>query len=115
MPLLDPAQTAALLEPLTELVRAAGRAILDVPRNGLIAVQKVDGSPVTQADRNADQIIAECLAHVAPGVPVVSEERPAPDGGLDESFFMIDPLDGTREYIAGRDEYAVNIALVTHG
>ena len=112
-PILSPAEAASLLEPLTELVRAAGRAILDVPRNGLVTVKKTDGSPVTQADHNADQIIAEGLARLVPHIPVVSEEHAAPDGPLDGSFFMIDPLDGTREFVAGRDEYSVNIALVT--
>lgn len=114
-PLLSPSETAALLEPLTALVRAAGRAILDVPRSGLMTVKKTDGSPLTQADRNADQIIVDGLTRIAPGIPVVSEERAAPETPLDGSFFMIDPLDGTREFVAGRDEYSVNIALVTRG
>src|SRR6478735_8967276 len=101
-PILSPAEAASLLEPLTELVRAAGRAILDVPRNGLVTVKKTDGSPVTQADHNADRIIAEGLERLAPHIPVVSEEHAAPQTPLDGSFFMIDPLDGTREFVAGR-------------
>jgi 3'(2'), 5'-bisphosphate nucleotidase len=115
MPLIDAKDTPALLEPLTELVRAAGRAILDVPRGALFVEAKGDGSPVTQADRNADLIIVEGLKRIAPGITIVSEERPAPDDALDQSFFIIDPLDGTREYVAGRDEFTVNIALVTRG
>lgn len=114
-PVLSPTDAAALIAPLTELVRAAGRAILDVPRGGLMTVKKIDGSPLTQADRNADQIIVEGLTRLAPDIPVVSEERAAPETPLDGSFFMIDPLDGTREFVAGRDEYSVNIALVTRG
>lgn len=114
-PVLSATEAAALLEPLTGIVRAAGRAILDVPRTGLMTVKKTDGSPLTQADRNADQIIVDGLTRLAPGIPVVSEERAAPDVPLDGSFFMIDPLDGTREFVAGRDEYSVNIALVTNG
>lgn len=115
MPLIDAKDLSPLLEPLTELVRAAGRAIMEVPRGALVIEQKGDGSPVTQADRNADQIIVEGLKRIAPGITIVSEERPAPDDALDESVFIIDPLDGTREYVAGRDEFTVNIALVTRG
>ena len=107
---------AALLEPLTDLVIRAGAAILAVNRAAMRIEGKLDGSPVTEADLAADRIIADGLAQLAPQVPAVSEERvdlakPAYDG----SFFLIDPLDGTKEFVAGRDEYTVNVALVTNG
>ena len=107
---------AALLEPLTDLVIRAGAAILAVDRAAMRIEGKLDGSPVTEADLAADRIIADGLAQLAPQVPAVSEERvdlakPAYDG----SFFLIDPLDGTKEFVAGRDEYTVNVALVTNG
>lgn len=107
---------AALLEPLTDLVIRAGAAILAVNRAAMRIEGKLDGSPVTEADLAADRIIAEGLARLAPQVPALSEERvglakPAYDG----SFFLIDPLDGTKEFLAGRDEYTVNVALVTNG
>ena len=77
---------------------------------------KVDGSPVTEADLAADRIIGDGLARLAPEIPVLSEERvhlaKPPYGG---SFFLIDPLDGTKEFVAGRDEFTVNLALVTDG
>jgi 3'(2'), 5'-bisphosphate nucleotidase len=78
---------------------------------------KEDGSPVTEADLAADRIIGEGLARLVPQVPALSEERvhlakPPYDSG---SFFLIDPLDGTKEFVAGRAEFTVNLALVTGG
>ena len=107
---------AALLEPLTDLVIRSGAAILAVNRAAMRVEGKLDGSPVTEADLAADRIIAEGLARIAPQVPALSEERvnlakPPYDG----SFFLIDPLDGTKEFVAGRDEFTVNLALVTNG
>jgi 3'(2'), 5'-bisphosphate nucleotidase len=107
---------AALMEPLTELVIRAGAAILAVNRAAMRVEGKLDGSPVTEADLAADWIIAEGLARLLPQVPALSEERvnlakPPYDG----SFFLIDPLDGTKEFVAGRDEFTVNLALVTNG
>jgi 3'(2'), 5'-bisphosphate nucleotidase len=107
---------AALLEPLTDLVVRAGAAILAVNRAAMRIEGKLDGSPVTEADLAADRIIAEGLARLAPQVPAVSEERVGlAKPGYDGSFFLIDPLDGTKEFLAGRDEYTVNVALVTNG
>jgi 3'(2'), 5'-bisphosphate nucleotidase len=107
---------AALMEPLTDLVIRAGAAILAVNRAAMRIEGKLDGSPVTEADLAADRIIAEGLTRLAPQVPALSEERvnlakPAYAG----SFFLIDPLDGTKEFVAGRDEFTVNVALVTNG
>jgi 3'(2'), 5'-bisphosphate nucleotidase len=107
---------AALLAPLTELVIRAGNAILAVNRTAMRVEGKSDGSPVTEADMAADRIIAEGLAWLAPELPAFSEERvhsarPPYEG----SFFVIDPLDGTKEFIAGRNEFTVNVALVTNG
>jgi 3'(2'), 5'-bisphosphate nucleotidase len=107
---------AALMEPLTDLVIRAGAAILSVNRAAMRIEGKLDGSPVTEADLAADRIIVEGLARIAPQVPALSEERvdlatPPYDG----SFFLIDPLDGTKEFVAGRDEFTVNLALVTKG
>ena len=107
---------AALLEPLTDLVIRAGAAILAVNRTAMRVEGKLDGSPVTEADLAADRIIAEGLARIAPQVPAVSEERVnLAEPSYNGSFFLIDPLDGTKEYVAGRDEFTVNLALVTNG
>jgi 3'(2'), 5'-bisphosphate nucleotidase len=115
-PVIDSEAAARLLEPLTKLVVAAGNAILAVNRSVMKVDGKTDGSPVTEADLAADRIIAEGLAQLAPHIPSLSEER-AREALLPyrDSFFLIDPLDGTKEFIAGRDEFTVNLALVTHG
>jgi 3'(2'), 5'-bisphosphate nucleotidase len=109
-------EAAALLGPLTDLVVKAGEAILAINRRAMKVHGKHDGSPVTEADLAADCIIADGLAQIAPDVPVLSEERvQAAQPPFHGSFFLVDPLDGTKEFVAGRDEYTVNIALVTEG
>lgn len=116
---IDAVAARALVEPLTGLVAQAGKAILSVKRTSMRIEGKADGSPVTEADHAADLIVAEGLKRIAQGVPVLSEERtdPAarPYGAYGGSFFLVDPLDGTKEFIAGRSEFTVNIALITHG
>jgi 3'(2'), 5'-bisphosphate nucleotidase len=115
-PAIDLDTAATLMQPLTDLVVRAGAAILAVNRGAMKIDGKLDGSPVTEADLAADRIIADGLARLIPDVPALSEERvhlakPRYDG----SFFLIDPLDGTKEFVAGRDEFTVNLALVTNG
>jgi 3'(2'), 5'-bisphosphate nucleotidase len=115
-PALDVDQAAAMIAPLTELVARAGAAILAVDRKAMAVEGKPDGSPVTEADLAADRIIAAGLARLFPDIPTLSEERlqlarPPYPGRL----FLIDPLDGTKEFVAGRKEFTVNIALVVGG
>lgn len=108
--LLDDGLAAAL----STLVSQAGRAILEVARGPLAVTEKADHSPVTAADRAAQDVILGGLARLLPGVPVVSEEsddNAGRDFG-DAPFVLVDPLDGTREFVAGTDDYAVNVALV---
>jgi 3'(2'), 5'-bisphosphate nucleotidase len=115
-PVIDRDSAAALMEPLTDLVVRAGAAILSLNRAAMKIDGKADGSPVTEADLVADRIIAEGLAWLIPDVPVLSEEcahLAKPPYGA--SFFLIDPLDGTKEFVAGRNEFTVNLALVTNG
>ncbi|XUM24368.1 3'(2'),5'-bisphosphate nucleotidase CysQ [Bradyrhizobium oligotrophicum S58] len=107
---------AALMTPLTELVVEAAHAILAVNRRAMAVTDKSDGSPVTEADLAADRVIAEGLARLAPAIPALSEERVGASAGpFKGSFFLIDPLDGTKEFVAGRGEFTVNLALVTGG
>jgi 3'(2'), 5'-bisphosphate nucleotidase len=109
-------EAAALMDPLTALVVKAGEAILAVNRRAMKVHGKDDGSPVTEADLAADRIIADGLAQIAPDVPTLSEERvQAANPPFRGSFFLVDPLDGTKEFVAGRNEYTVNVALVTEG
>src|SRR5438270_7933759 len=115
-PALDRDAAAALIESLTDIVIRASAAILAVNRSAMKVDGKTDGSPVTEADLAADRIIAEGLAQVAPDIPSLSEERTQQATlPYKESFFLIDPLDGTKEFLAGRNEFTVNLALVTHG
>jgi 3'(2'), 5'-bisphosphate nucleotidase len=111
------AGVSALLEPLTQIVTKAAAAIRAMPAHSVARHTKSDDTPVTAADEASERIILDALAALAPGIPVVSEElmtrQAAPP--LGERFFVVDPLDGTREYVAGRDFYAVNLALVENG
>src|SRR5258708_29066269 len=115
-PVSDRDSAAALMEPLTGRVVRAGAAILSLNRAAMKIDGKADGSPVTEADLASDRIIAEGLAWLLPDIPALSEEcvhlAKPPYGG---SFFLIDPLDGTKEFVAGRNEVTVNLALVTNG
>jgi len=114
--LIDHLAASALIEPLTDLVIRAGAAILAVNRAAMKVDGKTDGSPVTEADLAADRVIGEGLARLAPNIPSLSEERvQLANLPYKDSFFLIDPLDGTKEFVAGRDEFTVNLALVTGG
>ncbi len=104
-----------LLAPLTDLVARAGEAILAIDRKSMSVSGKIDGSPVTDADLASDRVIADGLGVIAPEIPLVSEERKGPRLSSAEPFFLVDPLDGTKEFIAGRREFTVNLALVVNG
>ncbi|WP_338828661.1 3'(2'),5'-bisphosphate nucleotidase CysQ [Bradyrhizobium sp. 27S5] len=115
-PVIGCEAAATLLESLTELAIRAGEAILAVNRSAMNVTGKSDGSPVTEADLAADHIIVEGLTRLAPHVSLLSEERVhLATPPYKDSFFLIDPLDGTKEFVAGRNEFTVNVALVTHG
>jgi 3'(2'), 5'-bisphosphate nucleotidase len=103
-----------LIEALLPVALAAGRAILDVYRAGFTVSEKADRSPVTAADHASEKIILEQLARLAPGVPVIAEEAVAAGSipQLAAEFFLVDPLDGTKEFIHRRGEFTVNIALI---
>jgi 3'(2'), 5'-bisphosphate nucleotidase len=111
------AEDGRLLDELTSIVSTAAAAILAARARALDVRTKADRSPVTAADHAAEAVILEGLARVLPGVSVVSEEaasRTLP-AGLPETFVLVDPLDGTRELVAGRDEFTVNVAVVSGG
>ncbi len=117
MPTLDSAACSGLMDALTELTARAAKAIHSAAAG---VSSKADGSPVTPADEAAEAVIRDGLSRLMPGMPIISEEhtaqqRPAAPAGGNESYFLVDPLDGTREFIAGRDEYTINIAVVTAG
>ena len=106
-----------LLEDIAVAAREAGEAILEIVRRGFDVEHKQDSSPVTEADRAAELIILAALARAAPGVPVIAEEEVAagriPAHG--DTYFLVDPLDGTKEFVRGGDDYTVNIGLIVGG
>ncbi len=106
-----------LLEALIDPVRDACRVIESVRAKGITARSKDDKSPVTEADEAAELIIEAALRKLTPDLPIVGEEAfsagfvPEDCGA---SFWLVDPVDGTREFIRGGNDYTVNIALVRH-
>ncbi len=107
----------ALLDALIPVIRQAGDVILDIYRTDFEVRGKDDSSPVTEADEKAEALILPALAVLLPGVPVVAEEAVAaghiPEVG--ERFWLVDPLDGTKEFINRNGEFTVNIALIENG
>lgn len=104
---------------LIALAVAAGREIMAVHDAGFTHDAKADGSPVTVADQRAEALILKGLAELAPGVPILAEEESAAGRtptALGERFYCVDPLDGTKDFVAGGNgEFTVNIALVEDG
>jgi 3'(2'), 5'-bisphosphate nucleotidase len=117
MTCMTPAEAATLLEDLTTVAVQAIEAIQAVPAFNVPHKLKLDKSPVTAADEASEAVILDGLRRVLPGIPAISEEayNRTPAQSLAETFLLIDPLDGTREFLAGLDEYAVNIAVVSAG
>ena len=113
---LDPTARTELVDAMTALCVCAAQTIRDWKGQGGVRT-KSDGSPVTAADEAADAVITDGLARLGLDIPVISEEQAARERPVapGESFILVDPLDGTREFIAGRNEYTVNIGLVSGG
>ena len=108
---------AALAEALVPTVLAAGAAVMEIYRRDFAVETKDDTSPVTEADKRAEAIILADLARLAPDIPVVAEESCAA-GVIPEvadAFFLVDPIDGTREFIKRNGDFTVNVALVRGG
>jgi 3'(2'), 5'-bisphosphate nucleotidase len=109
--------SARLIDDLTTIVSRAAAAILDARAGALAPRIKADQSPVTAADEASETLILAEVGRLMPGVPIISEEavlraRPGPIRG---DYILVDPLDGTRELLAGRDEFSINVGLVSGG
>ena len=109
---------AEILKTIEDLALSAGARIMLFHRSGCAVEAKSDASPVTRADREAEEIILAGLRAAFPETPVVAEEEVAAgvaprDPGT--SFFLVDPLDGTKEFIKGDGDFTVNIALIRDG
>lgn len=106
------------LEPLLATARRAGDAILEVYGTAFAVDVKDDASPLTEADRRSNEVILEALQAHFPDIPVISEETralPYAERADWERCWLVDPLDGTKEFIKRNGEFTVNIALVEHG
>lgn len=107
-----------MLDHLIQAAFAAGREIMAIHTAGPHIRYKNDCSPVTEADQRAEDVILAALGQYFPSIPVIAEEAvysgilPEISGG---DFFLVDPLDGTKEFIAGNDDFTVNIALIRNG
>lgn len=102
---------------LVPVIRAAGDLIMDVYSSDFSVEFKDDASPVTEADERAEALILPALRELAPGVPIVAEEAMAAGDSpkVTDSFWLVDPLDGTKEFISKNGEFTVNIALIDAG
>lgn len=106
---------ADLAAAAAEISVAAGRAILDVYRMDFEVTQKADESPLTQADLASHRLIRDALARLAPDIPLLSEESADIDYGVRAGwpeYWLVDPLDGTKEFVNRNGEFTVNIALI---
>jgi len=114
---LEAAEYKDLAFAIMEAAQQAGRAIMDIYRSAPQVHFKADRSPVTDADQASEAILIAALSKLMTDVPVVAEERTA-SGYVPEftrSFFLVDPLDGTKEFLKFNGEFAINVALVEDG
>jgi 3'(2'), 5'-bisphosphate nucleotidase len=107
----------ALLPAVLDLARAAGREIMEVYARDFRVDEKADSSPLTDADLRSQKVILAGLARLTPGVPILAEEAEASAVAFEErakwqEYWLVDPLDGTREFVSRNPEFTVNIALV---
>lgn len=109
---------SALLESIYGIALDAGKAIMDRYHANVQVEEKADSSPVTEADIAANTIIVERLMSLTPDIPILSEESahtPWPERQHWSSFWLVDPLDGTKEFLRQNGEFTVNIALIKEG
>src|SRR5262249_26780956 len=109
------AEIAAFFE---QLAVEAGKLIMDVYASDMVVDAKADDSPVTAADHASERLILERLRRQFPGIPCVAEEEVAAGivpPALGHEFMLVDPLDGTREFVGRRPDFTVNIALIRDG
>jgi 3'(2'), 5'-bisphosphate nucleotidase len=115
MPTTTPSPDSELLDAIIDISRRAGREILDVYGTDFEARAKADNSPLTEADLRAHRLIVAALATVEPSLPVLSEEAadiPFAERSRWDRYWLVDPLDGTKEFVSRNGEFTVNIALI---
>jgi 3'(2'), 5'-bisphosphate nucleotidase len=114
---ITPDMAIRLMDDLTAIVARAAAVIRNAPPDTVMHRLKPDSSPVTAADEASEAVILEGLSRLLPGVPVIAEESVGSMSprAIRASFVVVDPLDGTREFLAGTDEFTVNLGIVTAG
>ncbi len=107
----------SLIDELVGIALAAGNVVMSIYQTDFDVSVKSDSSPVTEADEKAEALILERLAAIAPDIPVVAEESVAAGRvpTTDQRFFLVDPLDGTKEFLSRNGDFTVNIALIEDG
>ena len=102
-----------IAEGLIETTEEAGKKSIELYKKGLKIITKPDNSPVSNGDLEVNKIITEKIKKLTPNIPIISEETvDLTKKNTFKTFWLIDPIDGTREYISGQDEYTTNAALV---
>jgi 3'(2'), 5'-bisphosphate nucleotidase len=114
---MQPTDLTSLLPAVQDITRRAGAVVLDVYAQDFDVHNKADASPVTLADTRAEALIVPALRALLPGVPVVAEEAASrgESPAVADRFWLVDPLDGTREFVSRNGEFTVNIALIQDG
>jgi 3'(2'), 5'-bisphosphate nucleotidase len=117
---MEPAELAALRLSVCQIARQAAAKIMDIYESSFDVRRKADASPLTLADEAAEAIIATALAKLTPGIPIVAEESTARGevafhGAAPAHFWLVDPLDGTAEFVVRNGQFAVCIGLVANG
>lgn len=119
---LSDSERDRLARAFAAIASAAAVAVMEVYRSDFETRSKADHSPVSDADERAEVVILDHLAKLLPGVPVVAEEAsardgfaPKPAGQVNSAFLLVDPVDGTREFIQRKGDFTVNIALIEDG
>lgn len=104
---------------LIPLIREANRAILEIYKSSIVSISrlKADCSPVTRADLVAHEILVNGLSRITPNIPIISEEDSSPSISVGSAmkYWLIDPLDGTKQFLQGNGEFTCNIALIDRG
>ncbi|XVN41717.1 MAG: 3'(2'),5'-bisphosphate nucleotidase CysQ [Rickettsia endosymbiont of Argas persicus] len=103
-----------LIDKLKDLIINTGKIALDIKKSGILIDTKLDGSVVTNADKEISKIIYQNLQVLTPQIPIVCEEQPLPIFDSN-TFWLIDPIDGTRSYVNGKSSYTINIGLIEKG
>lgn len=103
-----------LIDALKDLIINTGKIALDIKKSGILIDTKLDGSIVTNADKEISKIIYQNLQFLTPEIVIVCEEQPLPVFS-NNTFWLVDPIDGTRSYVNGKSTYTINIGLIKNG